>query len=325
MMAEFLFRRMTLIGIGLLGSSIALAARQKGLVEHIAIHTRSESTLARAEDLALGDSYHKQVADSVKGADLVIVCTPVGAYEAVAKAIAPALAHGAIVTDVGSVKGSVIAQMQPHLPDGVHFIPGHPIAGTEQSGPDAGFAELFINRWCILTPPKGSDQAAIDKIQTFWSALGSNVEIMDAGHHDQVLAITSHLPHLIAYNIVGTASDLEMVRNSEVIKYSAGGFRDFTRLAASDPTMWRDVFLHNKEAALEMLGRFTEDLTALQRAIRWGDGDALYDLFSRTRSIRRSIIDAGQEIDASDFGRHIADGETHAEEMSHDDREYTGS
>ncbi|WP_373235980.1 prephenate/arogenate dehydrogenase family protein [Cohaesibacter celericrescens] len=325
-MSDFLFKRMTLIGIGLLGSSIALAARQKGLVEHIAIHTRSQATLARAEELSLGDSYHKDVTDSVKDADLVIVCTPVGACEAVAKAIAPYLAEGAIVTDVGSVKASIIRQMQPYLPKTVHFIPGHPIAGTEQSGPDSGFAELFINRWCILTPPEGTDAAAVDKLAQFWTVLGSNVETMDANHHDHVLAITSHLPHLIAYNIVGTASDLEMVTNSEVIKYSAGGFRDSTRLAASDPTMWRDVFLHNKEATLEMLGRFTEDLTALQRAIRWGDGDTLYELFSRTRSIRRSIIDAGQEVDASDFGRHIVEGgETRAEQLKSDDHKDTGS
>ena len=324
-MVDFLFKRITLIGIGLLGSSIALASRQQGVVEHIAIHTRSGDTLKRAEDLSLGDSYHQDVTESVKDADLVIVCTPVGVCEAIAKAIAPHLAQGAIVTDVGSVKSSIIRQMQPHLPDYVHFVPGHPIAGTEQSGPDAGFPELFANRWCILTPPEGTDPAAIEKVETFWSRLGSNVEQMDAKHHDQVLAITSHLPHLIAYNIVGTASDLEMVKDSEVIKYSAGGFRDFTRLAASDPTMWRDVFLHNKEAALEMLGRFSEDLTALQRAIRWEDGDALYKLFSRTRSIRRSIIDAGQEIDASDFGRHIKDGETHADRLANDDHEYTGS
>ena len=324
-MSDFLFKRMTLIGIGLLGSSIALAARQKGLVEHIAIYTRSENTLARAEELGLGDSYHTDIARSVEGADLVMVCAPVGACEAIAKAIAPSLAGGAIVSDVGSVKGSVITQMQPHLPSHVHFVPGHPVAGTEESGPDAGFAELFINRWCILTPPDGVDETAIKKVDDFWTMLGSNVERMDAKHHDQVLAITSHLPHLIAYNIVGTASDLEMVKDSEVIKYSAGGFRDFTRLAASDPTMWRDVFLHNKEAALEMLGRFSEDLSALQRAIRWEDGDALFDFFSRTRSIRRSIIDAGQEIDASDFGRHIKEGETHAERLTSDDHQYTGS
>nr|WP_321461134.1 prephenate/arogenate dehydrogenase family protein [uncultured Cohaesibacter sp.] len=324
-MTDFLFKRMALIGIGLLGSSISLAARQKGLVEHVAVHTRSAATLGRAEELGLGDSYHQDMAESVKDADFVVVCTPVGVCEAVAKVIAPHLKEGAIVTDVGSVKMSIIRQMQPHLPSHVHFVPGHPIAGTEESGPDAGFAELFINRWCILTPPEGTDEAAVEKVRTFWSTVGSNVELMDAHHHDNVLAITSHLPHLIAYNIVGTASDLEMVTNSEVIKYSAGGFRDFTRIAASDPTMWRDVFLHNKEAALEMLGRFTEDLTALQRAIRWGDGDALFELFSRTRSIRRSIIDAGQEIAASDFGRHLKDGETHAPAMSSDDHEYTGS
>ncbi|MCV6574844.1 MAG: prephenate/arogenate dehydrogenase family protein [Cohaesibacter sp.] len=312
-MADCLFPRMALIGIGLLGSSIALAARQHGVVEHIAIHTRSVDTLARAQALGLGDSYHQDITACVREADLVIVCTPVGVCEAIAKSIADHLKDGAIVTDVGSVKGSIVKQMAPHLPDHVHFIPGHPIAGTENSGPDAGFAELFIGRWCILTPADSVDRDAVSRLQAFWEILGSNVELMDANHHDQVLAITSHLPHLIAYNIVGTASDLEMVRNSEVIKYSAGGFRDFTRLAASDPTMWRDVFLHNKEAALEMLGRFTEDLTALQRAIRWGDGDALFELFSRTRSIRRSIIDAGQEIEAPDFGRHINEAEGEAE------------
>lgn len=324
-MSNILFKRMALIGIGLLGSSIALAARKEGLVEHISTHTRSPDTLARAEVLGLADSYHLDIADAVKDADFVIVCTPVGTCEAIAKAIAPHLSEGCIVTDVGSVKQSVIDQMQPHLPDHVHFVPGHPIAGTEKSGPDAGFAELFIGRWCIITPEEGTDPDAIEKVRDFWTALGSDVEQMAATHHDHVLAITSHLPHLIAYNIVGTASDLEIVRNSEVIKYSAGGFRDFTRLAASDPTMWRDVFLHNKDAALEMLGRFTEDLTALQRAIRWGDGDALYDLFDRTRTIRRSIIDAGQEIEASDFGRHIKDGKTHAEDLDKDDREHTGS
>ncbi|SNY90799.1 cyclohexadieny/prephenate dehydrogenase [Cohaesibacter sp. ES.047] len=324
-MAEFMFKRMTLIGIGLLGSSIALAARQKGLVQHIAITTRSKATLDRAEELGLGDSYHMDQVEAVKDADLVIVCTPVGACEAVAKTIAPSLAEGAIVTDVGSVKASIIRQMQPHLPDYVHFVPSHPIAGTEYSGPDAGFAELFVNRWCILTPPEGTDEAAIKKVRDFWTLLGSNVDLMEAHHHDNVLAITSHLPHLIAYNIVGTASDLEQVTDSEVIKYSAGGFRDFTRIASSDPTMWRDVFLHNKEAALEMLGRFSEDLTALQRAIRWGDGDTLYELFSRTRSIRRSIIDAGQEVDASDFGRHLKDGESHAPVLNRDNHEYTGS
>ncbi|MCT4656578.1 MAG: prephenate/arogenate dehydrogenase family protein [Cohaesibacter sp.] len=315
-MSDVHFKRMALIGIGLLGSSIALAARREGVVDHIAIHTRSAETLARAEELGLGDSYHQDSTEAVTDADLVIVCTPVGVCEVIAKTIADHLKPGAMVTDVGSVKGSIIKQMAPHLPDHVSFIPGHPIAGTEDSGPDAGFADLFGGRWCILTPLEGEPEENVARLKGFWERLGSNVEIMDATHHDHVLAITSHLPHLIAYNIVGTASDLEMVRNSEVIKYSAGGFRDFTRLAASDPTMWRDVFLHNKEAALEMLGRFTEDLTALQRAIRWEDGDALFDLFSRTRSIRRSIIDAGQEIDASDFGRHIGEGESEAEKSN---------
>jgi len=210
---------------------------------------------------------------------------------------------GAIVSDVGSVKRSIIKQMQPHLPENVHFIPGHPIAGTEYSGPASGFASLFDNRWCILTPQEKNDPEAVRRLTTFWEKLGSNVDLMDPDHHDLVLATTSHLPHLIAYNIVGTAADLEDVTQSEVIKYSASGFRDFTRIAASDPTMWRDVFLHNKDAVLEMLSRFSEDLSALQRAIRWEDGDKLFDLFSRTRNIRRSIIDAGQDVDAPDFGR----------------------
>ncbi|WP_428641229.1 prephenate/arogenate dehydrogenase family protein [Roseibium sp.] len=302
-----LFERMALIGIGLIGSSLAQVARQRGLVKEIAISTRSPATLQRAEELGLGDIYSLDAADVVEGADLVILCVPVGANEAVAKWIAPALKKGAILTDVGSTKGSVVDQVSPHVPDGVHFIPGHPIAGTEQSGPDAGFPTLFDQRWCILTPPEGTDRQAIEKLSTFWRGCGSDVDRMDARHHDLVLAIVSHLPHLIAYNIVGTADDLETVTKSEVIKYSASGFRDFTRLAASDPTMWRDVCLHNKEAILEMLARFSEDLSALQRAIRWGDGDMLFDLFTRTRSIRRSIIEAGQETDAPDFGRHAKD------------------
>jgi cyclohexadieny/prephenate dehydrogenase len=227
----------------------------------------------------------------------------VGACGAVAEAMRPALKPGAIVSDVGSVKGSVVAQVEPHLPDGVHLVPAHPVAGTEQSGPDAGFASLFLNRWCILTPPEGTDSGAVERVRALWAALGSDVEVMSAQHHDLVLAITSHVPHLIAYNIVGTAADMEEVTQSEVIKFSAGGFRDFTRIAASDPTMWRDVFLHNKEAVLEMLGRFNEDLAALQRAIRWSDGEALYSLFARTRAIRRSIISIGQETPEPDFGR----------------------
>jgi cyclohexadieny/prephenate dehydrogenase len=221
----------------------------------------------------------------------------------VAKQIAPALKKGAILTDVGSTKTSVIAQMQPHVPQGVHFIPGHPLAGTENSGPEAGFADLFQNRWCIFTPLPGTDPAALEKLSQFWRRCGANIDTMDADHHDMTLAIVSHLPHIIAYNIVGTADDLETVTKSEVIKYSASGFRDFTRLAASDPTMWRDVCLHNKDAILEMLARFSEDLASLQRAIRWGDGEKLFDLFTRTRAVRRSIIEAGQEVDAPNFGR----------------------
>jgi cyclohexadieny/prephenate dehydrogenase len=231
---------------------------------------------------------------------------PVGSSEAVAKQIADHLKPGAVVTDVGSTKQSVVAQMQPHIPAGVHFIPGHPIAGTENSGPDAGFADLFENRWLILTPPEGTDETEVARLTRFWEACGSKVDRMDPGHHDLVLAIVSHLPHLIAYNIVGTADDLEAVTKSEVIKYSASGFRDFTRLAASDPVMWRDVCLHNKDAILEMLARFSEDLASMQRAIRWGDGEALFNLFTRTRAIRKSIIDAGQEVDVPDFGRHAA-------------------
>jgi cyclohexadieny/prephenate dehydrogenase len=305
-MADRLFEKIALVGIGLIGSSIARVAHREGLASHIAISTRSKETLARAEELGLGDSYHVDPAEAVRDADLVIVSVPVGASGAVAEAISPALKPGAILTDVGSTKGSVIAQMKPHVPAGVHFIPGHPIAGTEHSGPDAGFAELFENRWCILTPPPGTDPAAIAKLAEFWSRCGSNIDTMDPDHHDKVLAIVSHLPHIIAYNIVGTADDLEAVTKSEVIKYSASGFRDFTRLAASDPTMWRDVCLHNRDAILEMLARFSEDLASLQRAIRWGEGDKLFEMFTRTRAVRRSIIEAGQEVDAPDFGRQIA-------------------
>ena len=239
----------------------------------------------------------------MRDADLVIMAAPVGAYGGLAKAMAPVLKQGAIVSDVGSVKSAVLRDVGPHLPNGVHFIPAHPISGTEQSGPEAGFAELFDNRWCIVTPPPGADADALERLKEFWRRLGSQVDAMDPHHHDLVLAITSHVPHLIAYNIVGTADDLASVTQSEVIKYSAGGFRDFTRIAASDPTMWRDVFLNNKDAVLEVLGRFSEDLSALQRAIRWGDGDALFNLFTRTRAIRRGIIDAGQDSAAPNFGR----------------------
>ena len=309
-MTDPAFQRLALIGIGLIGSSIALAARRANLVQHIAVSTRSADTLRRAEELGLGDSYHADAVDAVRNADCVILCIPVGVYGAVTKAIAGALEPGAIVSDVGSVKASVIAQVQPHLPEGVHFVPAHPVAGTEYSGPEAGFAELFDNRWCILTPPPGTDPEAVRKMGDFWRRLGANVEIMNAEHHDLVLAITSHVPHLIAYNIVGTAADLETVTQSEVMKFSAGGFRDFTRIAASDPVMWRDVFLNNREAVLEMLGRFMEDLTAVQRLIRYGDGDKLFDLFTRTRAIRRGIIAAGQETAAPDFGRSHGTGKT---------------
>ena len=302
-MPQKLFSRIALVGIGLIGSSLARIVRREGIADHIAISSRSAATLQRAEALGLGDSYAVDAAEAVRDADLVVVSVPVGASGAVAQAIAGALKPGAILTDVGSTKGSVVAQMAPHVPAGVHFIPGHPIAGTEHSGPDAGFADLFEGRWCILTPPPGSDPDAVARLTTFWERCGSRVDSMDPTHHDMVLAIVSHLPHIIAYNIVGTADDLEAVTKSEVIKYSASGFRDFTRLAASDPTMWRDVCLHNKDAILEMLARFSEDLSSLQRAIRWGDGDKLFDLFTRTRAVRRSIIEAGQEIDAPDFGR----------------------
>lgn len=305
-MAEPLFKRVALVGIGLIGSSIARVARRENLARTLAISTRSPDTLARAEELGLGDEYYEKAADAVADADLVIVSVPVGASGKVAADIAPNLKPGAIVTDVGSTKRSVIEQMAPVLPKNVHFIPGHPIAGTEHSGPDAGFAELFEGRWCILTTLPDTDEQALEKLVTFWQRCGSKVDIMDPEHHDMVLAIVSHLPHIIAYNIVGTADDLETVTKSEVIKYSASGFRDFTRLAASDPTMWRDVCLHNRDAILEMLARFMEDLAALQRAIRWGDGESLHNLFARTRQIRRSIIEAGQEIDLPDFGRHVA-------------------
>lgn len=305
-MADVKFNKIALIGIGLIGSSLARVIRQKKLADHIAIATRTCTTLERARELDLGDSYTTDNSKAVENADLVIVSVPVGASGYVAKEISQHLKPEALVTDVGSTKASVIRQMKPELPDTVHFIPGHPIAGTEFSGPDAGFADLFINRWCILTPLPNTNDEALEKLTQFWQACGAKVDQMDPEHHDLVLAITSHLPHLIAYNIVGTASDLEKVTNSEVIAYSASGFRDFTRLASSDPTMWRDICLNNKDAIIEMLGRFSEDLASLQRAIRWGDGEALFNLFTRTRAVRRGIIEAGQEVDAPDFGRQAA-------------------
>ncbi|UHS59091.1 prephenate/arogenate dehydrogenase family protein [Agrobacterium vaccinii] len=306
-MSDILFDRIALIGIGLIGSSIARDIRKLGLAREVVISSRSKDTLKRAEELELGTSYTVSAAEAVKDADLVIVSVPVGASEAVAQQIAGHLKAGSIVTDVGSTKASVIAQMAPHMHDNVHFIPGHPLAGTEKSGPDAGFEGLFHDRWCIFTPLPGTDAVALSKLKAFWEKLGSRVDEMEPEHHDKVLAIVSHLPHIIAYNIVGTADDLGTVTESEVIKYSASGFRDFTRLAASDPTMWRDICLHNKDAILEMLARFSEDLAYLQRAIRWGEGDKLFELFSRTRTIRRSIVQAGQDVDAPDFGRHAMD------------------
>ena len=298
-----LFGKVALLGVGLIGSSMAHAMRRAGLAAHISGYARSPETLEKANAIGFADTLHDSPEAAVRDADFIVLATPVGAFGEIAKAIRPHLKFGAIVSDVGSVKTAVIRDVAPHIPAGVHFVPAHPIAGTEQSGPEAGFAELFDGRWCVLTPPDDSDAQAIETVKTFWRRCGSEVEVMDARHHDLVLAITSHVPHLIAYNIVGTADDLEAVTQGEVIKYSAGGFRDFTRIAASDPTMWRDVFLNNREAVLEMLGRFNEDLTALQRAIRWGDGETLFNLFTRTRAIRRSIIEAGQDTPAPNFGR----------------------
>jgi cyclohexadieny/prephenate dehydrogenase len=301
--ASPLFDRLALIGVGLIGSSIARAARARGIVRSIVATARSEATRKRVVEIGIADQVVTTNAEAAKDADLVVVCIPVGACGPVAAEIGPYLKPGAIVSDVGSVKAAVIRDMAPHLPAHAHFIPAHPVAGTEHSGPDAGFAELFINRWCILTPPEGSDPKPVARLADFWRALGANVEVMSAEHHDLVLAITSHLPHLIAYTIVGTADELAAVTRSEVLKFSAGGFRDFTRIAASDPTMWRDVFLTNKEAVLETLGRFNEDLSLLTRAIRNGDGDTLFNLFTRTRAIRRGIVTIGQDSAAPDFGR----------------------
>ena len=299
------FDRIAILGAGLIGASIALAARQSGAAGAVVLYDADEAVRARARDLNLGE-----VADSAAAAaanaDLVILAAPVGAMEAAARAVAPALKPGAIVTDTGSVKRAVIDAVAPVLPAHAFLVPGHPIAGTERSGPDAGFASLFQGRWHILTPledARAEYAGAIDQLEAFWRALGAEVERMDADRHDVVLAVTSHLPHLIAFNIVAMAEDLESVTESEVVKYSASGFRDFTRIAASDPTMWRDVFLHNREAVLEVLGRFSEDLAALQRAIRWGRGDTLYDLFDRARRMRREVIEAGQDTPAPNWGR----------------------
>lgn len=302
------FEKLALIGLGLIGSSVSRAARRGGLADVISGADMSAATRETALRLGLVDSVHEDPAEAVDGADLVVLCVPVGSCGAVAKAMSAGLRDGAIVSDVGSVKVSVIKDIAPHLPATVHLVPAHPIAGTEQSGPEAGFAELFDNRWCILTPLHGTDEAAVARLRAFWQGLGSNIDTMSPEHHDMVLAITSHLPHLIAYNIVKTADHLERVNDTEVIKYSAGGFRDFTRLASSDPTMWRDVFLNNKDAVLEMLGRFTEDLTDLQRAIRYSDGDTLFQIFSDARRIRHSVIESGQDTAAPDFGRRPGSG-----------------
>ncbi|MCF8495423.1 MAG: prephenate/arogenate dehydrogenase family protein [Alphaproteobacteria bacterium] len=289
-----MFQKITIIGLGLIGSSLARAIRHHGLAERLVAADLDPEVCHVVAELGLADEATSDLRQAVADSDLVILCVPVGAFKAVGEAIGPVLKDGAIVTDTGSVKQSIVSQLKPHLPPHVQLVPAHPIAGTEHSGPDAGFAELFEGRWCVLTPLPETSIRAVEKITEFWEACGSHIEIMDPGHHDLVLGITSHLPHLIAYTIVGTADDLEDDLKSEVIKFSASGFRDFTRIAASNPVMWRDVFLHNREAVLEILQRFTEDLTALQKAIRRGDGDHLFEVFTRTRAIRRAIIDQGQ-------------------------------
>ncbi|GAA6181409.1 prephenate/arogenate dehydrogenase family protein [Shimia sp. NS0008-38b] len=302
-MSAPVYDRVALIGLGLIASSMFWAMKRGGLAGEVTGYARSEATRDTARRIGLCDQVYDSVIEAVKDADLVVLCVPVGAMGAVAAEIAPALKPGATVTDVGSVKRSVIDAVAPHLPEGVHFVPAHPLAGTEHSGPESGFAELYDNRWCLLVPVEGSKPEAVAQLRALWEGMGANVDEMDADHHDLVLAVTSHAPHLIAYTMVGVADDLRRVTDSEVIKYSAAGFRDFTRIAASDPTMWRDVFLTNKDATLEILGRFTEELFALQRAIRTGDGDQLFDYFTRTRAIRRGIIEAGQDTAAPNFGR----------------------
>ncbi|MDF0603022.1 prephenate/arogenate dehydrogenase family protein [Psychromarinibacter sp. C21-152] len=298
-----IYDRVALIGLGLIAGSMGLAMRRDGLAREIVGTARSAETRDVAVELGLCDRVTETAAEAVEGADLVVLAVPVGAMGRVAQEIAPHLKRGAVVTDVGSVKRAVLEGVGPHLPEGVHFVPTHPMAGTEHSGPHAGFAELFQNRWCLIVPPEGADETEIARLERFWQALGAHTERMDVEHHDLVCAVVSHIPHLIAYTMVGVADDLRRVSDQEVIKFSAAGFRDFTRIAASDPTMWRDVFLTNKEATLEILGRFTEELFALQRAIRTGDGDQLFDYFTHTRAIRRGIIEAGQDTEAPDFGR----------------------
>jgi cyclohexadieny/prephenate dehydrogenase len=307
-----MFNKVAILGLGLIGSSIGHAIKRanlhgKNLAGDIAGFDASDDVRARAAGLGFTDTIAASAQEAAADADLVILCTPVGAYKSLAQAIAPHLKPGAILSDVGSVKGAVVRDVAPFVPAAVHFIPAHPIAGTEFSGPEAGFASLFDGRWTILTPPPGADPAAVQSLKKFWQGCGAEVEVMDVAHHDLVLAMTSHVPHLIAYNIVGTAHDLEQVTEGEVIKFSASGFRDFTRIAASDPIMWRDVFLNNREAVLEVLGRFNEDLSRLQRWVRDGNGQALFDLFTQTRAIRRSIISAGQDTAAPNFGRDKKD------------------
>jgi cyclohexadieny/prephenate dehydrogenase len=306
MTEDVLFDKIAVIGLGLIGSSLCWRIKRDGLARHVAGYARTKATRDKAMELGFVDGAHETAADAVIDADLIILCAPIGANAAIAREIGPTLKPGAIVTDVGSVKVCVIRDIGPHLPDGVHLVPGHPVAGTEHSGPESGFPELFEDRYCILTPPPGANTDAVERVAALWRRAGSNVELMEPHHHDRVLAVTSHLPHLISFTIVGTAADLEtqlrrenpdasdVVETREVIKFSAGGFRDFTRIAASDPVMWRDIFLNNKDAVLELLGRFTEDITALQRAIRWGEGDVLEEFFTRTRAIRRGVIEARQ-------------------------------
>ena len=296
------FEHVALIGLGLIASSICHALRRAGYEGRITGTARSAGTRNVARQLDLCEVMDDPRA-TVEGADLIVLAVPVGAMADIAETIAPALRTGAVLTNVGSVKRAVISAVEPFVPEGVHFVPSHPLAGTEHSGPQSGFAELFDNRWFLITPPEGSDPQEVERLDAFWRSLGANTARMDPDHHDLVVAVTSHAPHLIAYTMVGVADDLQRVTNSEVVNYSAAGFRDFTRIAASDPTMWRDVFLNNRDATLEILGRFTEELFALQRAIRTGDGAHLFDYFTRTRAIRRGIVEAGQDTDAPDFGR----------------------
>ena len=303
-----IYDRVALIGLGLIASSMYWAIKRDGLAGEVIGFARSAETRATAREIGLCDKVVDTAAEAVQGADLVVLCVPVGVMGAVAAEIAPHLKPGATISDVGSVKRAVIDAVSPHVPEGVHFVPTHPMAGTEHSGPRSGFAELYDGKYCLIVPVEGSDADAVSRLKALWNGMGAYTDELEPDHHDLVCAVTSHAPHLIAYTMVGVADDLRRVTDSEVIKYSAAGFRDFTRIAASDPTMWRDVFLTNKEATLEILGRFTEELFALQRAIRQGDGDHLHDYFTRTRAIRRGIIEAGQDTDAPDFGRGGAKG-----------------